>query len=152
MHRTTQWIIPFLDQDFEQDYKSEMLIGKLANYFTTIVIFISCLGLFGLVSFTAERKTKEIGIRKVLGANLSQVVALISREFMPLVFVALVVAAPIAWYLMNQWLEDFYYKISLEPWIFAGAAVASISIALVTVSYQAIKAGLTNPVDALRNE
>ncbi len=142
----------FLDDDFERDYKSEMLIGKLANYFTAIVIFISCLGLFGLVSFTAERKTKEIGIRKVLGANLAQLVGLITKEFMPLVTIALIVAVPIAWYLMKQWLQDFYYRISLEPWIFMVAGVISVAIAMGTISYQSIKAGLANPVDALKNE
>ena len=142
----------FLDDDFESDYKGEMLIGKLANYFSAVVILISCLGLFGLVSFTAERKTKEIGIRKVLGASLAQLVGLISRDFMPLVLIALVLAVPIAWYLMKQWLQDFYYRISLEPWIFAAAGMAMIIIALTTVSYRAVRAGLINPVDALRNE
>ena len=142
----------FLDDDFERDYKSEMLIGRLANYFTAVVIFISCLGLFGLVSFTAERKTKEIGIRKVLGANLNQLISLISKEFMPLVLIALVVAIPLAWYLMKQWLRDFYYKVSLEPWIFMAAGMAMMVIALLTVGYQAVKAGTANPIESLRNE
>lgn len=142
----------FLDEDFERDYKSEMLIGKLANYFTVVVIFISCLGLFGLVSFTAERKTREIGIRKVLGASVTQLVGLISRDFIPLVLIALVLAAPITWFLMDLWLHDFYYKIALEPWIFTTAAIAMVVIASITVSYQAIKAGMANPVDSLRSE
>ncbi len=142
----------FLDDDFEQVYKSELMIGKLANYFTVVVILISCLGLFGLAAFTAERKTKEIGIRKVLGASLTQVVSLISKDFMPLVIIALILASPVAWYLMDGWLEEFYYKVALKPWIFLVAGTVSIIIALVTVSYQAIRAGLANPVDALKNE
>jgi len=142
----------FLDDGFERVYKSEVLIGRLANYFTVIVIFISCLGLFGLATFTAERRTKEIGVRKVLGASVTQVVGLISRDFIILVILAMVLASPIAWYLMKGWLQNFYYRISLEPWIFAAAGMTSMGIALLTVSYQAIKAGLANPVDSLRNE
>ena len=142
----------FLDDDFERVYRSELRIGRLANYFTAVVIFISCLGLFGLVSFTSERRTKEIGIRKVLGASVNQVLGLISKEFLPLVLSALVVATPIAWFLMKHWLQGFYYRISLEPWIFAMAGAAAIIIAMTAVSYQAIKAALANPVDALRNE
>ncbi|GJM28954.1 MAG: ABC transporter permease [Cyclobacteriaceae bacterium] len=142
----------FLDDDFERVYKSELLIGRLANYFTVMVILISCLGLFGLASFTAERRAKEIGVRKVLGASLSQVVGLISKDFLPLVILALLLASPFAWYLMNGWLNDFYYKIDLKPWIFLAAGLVSVIIALLTVSYQAIKAGLANPVDALRSE
>ena len=142
----------FLDDDFERVYRSELRIGRLANYFTVVVIFISCLGLFGLVSFTSERRTKEIGIRKVLGASINQVLGLISKEFMPLVLSALVVATPIAWFLMQRWLQGFYYRISLEPWIFVVAGAMAIVIAMTAVSYQAIKAALANPVDALRNE
>jgi len=142
----------FLDDDFERVYKSEMLIGRLANYFTVIVILISCLGLFGLASFTAERRTKEIGVRKVLGASIPQVVGLISQDFLYLVVLAFFMASPVAWFLMKDWLGEFYYRIELELWIFMAAGVASLGIALLTVSYQAIKAGLANPVDSLRNE
>ena len=142
----------FLDDDFERVYRNEMLIGKLANYFTVIVILISCLGLFGLASFTAERRTKEIGIRKVLGATVLQILSLISKDFVLLVLVALIVASPVAWYLMNHWLADFYYKITLRPGLFFMAGLVSLLIALITVGFQAIKAGLANPVDSLRNE
>lgn len=142
----------FLDDDFERTYRNEILIGQLANYFTIIVIIISCLGLFGLASFTAERRTKEIGIRKVLGASVQQVVTIISKDFLILVGLAILLAIPVAWYLMDQWLSEFYYHIALRPWVFLLAGLAAIIIATITVSFQAIKAGLTNPVTALRSE
>ena len=117
-----------------------------------ITIFISCMGLFGLAMFSAERRTKEIGIRKVLGASVANITAMLSKDFLILVLIAFLVASPIAWYCMNQWLQGFAYRVSISWWIFALAGSAAILIALITVSFQAIKAALANPVKSLRTE
>ncbi|HEV7347765.1 ABC transporter permease [Telluribacter sp.] len=142
----------FLDQEFDKIYKSEMQIGQLANWFSGLAIFISCLGLFGLASFTVERRTKEIGVRKVLGASILSVFTLISREFVALVLIALLLAAYPAWYLMNDWLSKFAYQVEIGWWVFAGAGLLSVGVALLTVSFQSIKAALMNPVKSLRTE
>lgn len=117
-----------------------------------LAIFISCLGLFGLASFVAETRVKEIGIRKVLGASVAGISAMLSRDFIKLVLLALLLGSPIAWWAMNNWLDDFAYRIEVQWWIFALAGVLALLIAIVTVSSQAIKAAVVNPVDSLRNE
>ena len=142
----------FADQEFERQYKSETVIGQLARYFAFLAIFISCLGLFGLSAFTAEQRTKEMGIRKVLGASVTSLVSLLSKEFLKLVALAFVIAAPIAWYAVNQWLRNFEYKIAVGWWTFAVAGGLALVIALLTVSFQSVKAALTNPVKSLRSE
>ena len=117
-----------------------------------MAIFIACLGLFGLISFSVQQRTKEIGIRKVLGASVPQVVVLLSREFMILFGIAILVAWPVAWYFMDKWLQDFAYRIELGPGLFVLGAVLALIIALLTVSFQAVKAATTNPIEALRYE
>ncbi|MDO1445287.1 ABC transporter permease [Rhodocytophaga aerolata] len=142
----------FADEDFAAKYQAEERIGKLAAVFATLAIFISCLGLFGLASFTAEQRTKEIGIRKVLGASVLNVWGLLSREFVLLVCIAFLTAAPIAYYFLSGWLQNYTYRISLSWWIFALSGAGALLVTLLTVSFQAIKAALANPVKSLRNE
>ncbi len=142
----------FVDQDLQRQYGREQQIGSVFLSFSVLAILISCLGLFGLASFVAEQRTKEIGIRKVLGASIGQLVTLLSRDFLRLVLISLVIATPIAWYATHQWLTDFAYKIDISWWIFALAGLLAIAIALATVSFQAIKAALANPVKSLRSE
>ena len=122
------------------------------NFFAGIAILVSCLGLFGLAAYTAEQRTKEIGVRKVLGASVGNIVALLSKDFLKLVLVGIFIASPLAWYLMNGWLQGFAYKISIEWWVFALAGLLAVGIALLTVSFQSVKAALTNPVKSLRTE
>ncbi len=142
----------FLDDNFDRLYKNHDRLANLSGIFTAFAILISCLGLFGLAAFTAERRTKEIGIRKVLGASVSGIVALLSGDFLKLVAVAFVAAVPVAWYAVHQWLQDFAYKTSLNWWLFAAAGGLAGVIALCTVIFQATKAALANPVDSLRSE
>lgn len=142
----------FMDNSFSSMYEAEQQIGSIALTFALLAIFISCLGLFGLASFTAEQRTKEIGIRKVLGANTPQIVQLLSKDFLRLVLVALVIATPIAWYSMQQWLQDFAYRIEINWWVFVLAGFAAVLIAILSVSFQSVRAALANPVDSLRGE
>lgn len=142
----------FMDDSFEAMYQSEQRAGKIALIFSTLAIVIACLGLFGLATFIAEQRTKEIGIRKVLGANVSGIVRLLSRNFVWLVIIAFVIATPVAWWVMNKWLQDFAYRIQLSWWIFLVAGLAALLIALFTVSFQAFKAAIANPVKNLRTE
>ena len=142
----------FLDQDFQRNYEKEQLTSGVVASFTAITILIACLGLFGLSAFSAEQKTKEIGIRKVLGASVTDISALLSKEFIGLVLIGVSLASPIAWLVMNKWLENFAYKISISWSVFALAGLIAIVIALITMSFQAVRAGLTNPVMSLRNE
>jgi len=142
----------FFDQQYAALYESEVRIGSLAKYFGIMAVLISCLGLLGLAAHTAEQRTKEIGIRKVLGASISGVVALLSKDFIGLILIAIFIATPIAWYVADRWLQEFAYKITLKWWMFVGAGGIAIVIALITVSGQAVRAALANPVDALRNE
>jgi len=142
----------FLDDQLDQAYRFESQLGKIVGYFAALAIFIACLGLFGMASFAAEQRTKEIGIRKVLGASVPGVIALLSRDFTKLVLFGFLLAAPLAYLAMNRWLDDFAYRISLGPGVFLFAGLAAFMIALLTVSYQSIKAALTNPVEALRYE
>jgi putative ABC transport system permease protein len=142
----------FYDETLEAMYKEERNLSKLINLATTIAIVISCLGLFGLATLTAFQRTKEIGIRKVLGASVTGIVRLLSSEFVKLVLIALVIASPLAWWAMSKWLEDFAYRVSIEWWMFGLTGLAAITVALLTVSIQAIKAALANPVKSLRSE
>lgn len=142
----------FVDEEFDRKFANEELIGNLANTFALLAIIISCLGLFGLSAFAAERRTKEIGIRKVLGASVGHLVALLSQEFIKLVLIAMVFAAPLAWYVMKQWLQNFTYQVEIYWWMFALAGLLAILVAQLTVSWQSTKAALANPVDSLRNE
>ncbi len=142
----------FLDLDFQKNYEAESMQASLINYFTIIAIIISCLGLFGLVTFSAEQRTKEIGIRKVLGANVAGLVALISKDFLKLVGIAVIVASPVAWYAMNKWLENFAYRTTIGWEVVALTTVLAIMIAFATISFQAVKAALANPVKNLRTE
>jgi len=142
----------FADKDFEAMFSSETLIGKLAGVFAVLAIFISCLGLFGLAAYTAERRTKEIGIRKVLGASVAGLTGLLAKEFLQLVTVSCIIAFPVAWWFMNSWLQGYAYRTTIQWWMFALAGSLSLLIALITVSFQAIKAAVANPVKSLRTE
>ena len=142
----------FLDKSFEEQYVSDQRAGTLFNVFAGIAIFISCLGLFGLATYTAQVKTKEIGIRKTLGASVGSIVKLISKDFLKLVIMAIIIAMPIAWYAINKWLQDFEYRTNISWWVFVIAGMIAVLIALITVSFQAIKAALANPVKSLRTE
>ncbi|HVU96939.1 MAG TPA: ABC transporter permease [Puia sp.] len=142
----------FVDEEYQKMYNSELMISKLSVLFATLAIIISCLGLLGLVLFAAEQRTREIGIRKVLGATLPQIVTLFSVDFLGLVGLAFLIAVPVAWFFMNSWLHDFAYRIALSAWIFAGAGAAVAVVAMLTVSYQAVRAAMANPVNSLRSE
>jgi len=142
----------FMDEAFNQLYHSDQVIGKVFSVFTGLSLAVACLGLLGLIMFTAERRAKEIGIRKVLGASVQSVVTMLSKDLLKLIIIASFIAFPIAWYAMNKWLQDFAYPTAVSWWIFALAGLVTISIALLTVSTQAIKAALTNPVKSLRSE
>ncbi|MBC6989061.1 ABC transporter permease [Hymenobacter sp. BT491] len=142
----------FLDENFIKMYKAEDKLKSLLWVFTGIAVFVGCLGLFGLATYAAERRKKEIGIRKVLGADTSTIVALLSKEFLKLVMVAAIIAFPVAWLVMRKWLEDFAYRINIPLWVFLAAGVAAVTVAFLTISYQAIKAATTNPIKNLRTE
>ncbi len=142
----------FYDDVIAELYRKERQTSTLIGTATGITIFISCLGLFGLATLTASQRTKEIGIRKVLGASVSGIVALLSKDFVKLVLIAIAIASPIAWWAMNKWLEDFAYRIEIHWWMFAVAGLVAVAIALLTVSWQAVRAALANPVDSLRDE
>jgi hypothetical protein len=142
----------FSDLEFAKLYKSEQLVSKLSDYFAFLAIFISCLGLFGLATFAVGQRTKEIGVRKVLGASAPNILALLSGNFLKPVFIAILIASPIAWYVMNKWLENFAYKITIGWKVFAIAGLVTVGIALFTISFQAIKAAIANPVKSLRSE
>jgi putative ABC transport system permease protein len=142
----------FSDDAYAYLYKSEQIVSKLSNYFALLAIFISCLGLFGLAAFSASQRTKEIGVRKVLGASVSNIISLLLNGFLKPVVIAIIIAIPVSQYFMQHWLNGFAYKIDLEWWVFALAGLVAIAIALLTVSYQAVRAALANPVKNLRTE
>jgi len=142
----------FVNAELDQQYRAEQRTGQIMRSFAIMAIFVSCLGLFGLATFTAEQRTKEIGIRKVLGASVTSLVALLSGDFLKLVAIAIVLASPLAWWGVQQWLQQFAYRIDIEVWVFALAGGLAIGIALLTVSFQAIRAALANPVRSLRSE
>jgi putative ABC transport system permease protein len=142
----------FLDESFDQLYRADVKTSKLMEVFTSIAIILSCLGLFGLAAFAAEQRTKEIGIRKVLGADIKNILALLSRDFVKLVAVALLIASPIAAWAMNKWLQDFAYRIEIRWWMFFMAGGISLLIALLSISFHSIKAAITTPLKTLRSE
>jgi putative ABC transport system permease protein len=142
----------FVDQDFEKLYSSEDRFQRVFLYFGLLAIIISCLGLLGLAAYSTIQRTKEIGIRKVLGANVATIVRLLSREFLRLVIIALLIASPIAWFAMHSWLECFAYRTIIAWWVFPLAASAAILITFLTVGFHSIKAAVANPVKSLRSE
>ncbi|MCF2446867.1 ABC transporter permease [Dyadobacter sp. CY345] len=142
----------FLDDSFNDLYKTEQQTGLLFNIFAGIAIFISCLGLFGLAAYTAQTRTREIGVRKVLGSSVVGIVELLAKDFIKLVLIGVVIAVPIAWYAMSKWLQDFAYRVEIQWWIFAVSGFLALAVALLTVSFQSIKAALMNPVKSLRSE
>jgi putative ABC transport system permease protein len=142
----------FADEEYGRKFAAEKQVGQLAGFFAALAIFISCLGIFGLASFVAEQRTREIGVRKVLGAGILTLWSLLSKEFVWLVLIAFIIAAPLAWYFMNEWLQQYEYRTQITWWMFGAAGVAALLITLITVSYQAIKAALMSPVKALKSE
>jgi putative ABC transport system permease protein len=142
----------FLDKDLEKQYRQEATLRKISNSFTLLAIIISCLGLFGLAMFTAQQRIKEIGVRKVLGASVTGIITMLSKDFLKLVLLSIIIASPIAWWAMNKWLSEFTYKLPLSWWTFVLAGAMAIIIAFITVSFQAIKAAIANPVRSLRSE
>ncbi len=151
-HSEEPFAYEFMDELYNKTYAAEQKTGRILNIFAVLTILVACLGLFGLATYTAEQRTKEIGIRKVLGASITQVSTMLSKEFIKLVLIACFIAFPLSWFVMNEWLQDFAYRISISWYVFAIAAVAALVIALLTVSFQAIKAALANPVKSLRME
>lgn len=142
----------FLDEQIREFYENEQRTSVMLTIFTSLAIFIGCLGLFGLTVFMANQKTKEIGVRKVLGASVESILFLFSREFVKLIFIGFCVAAPIAWYFSNEYLDQFAYKVSVGPSVFLIGLTVTFTIALVTVAYRSIRAAMTNPVNSLRSE
>src|SRR3984957_11471627 len=142
----------FVDEDYAQKFDEEKRTGTLAGVFAGLTVFISCLGLFGLATYTAENRVKEIGVRKVLGASVTGIATLLSKDFLQLVLLSFLFAAPVAWLAMYKWLQGYPYRVTIQWWVFVLAAVLSVGIAVVTVSYQAIKAALANPARSLRSE
>jgi putative ABC transport system permease protein len=142
----------FLNERYNKLYESEQQQGSLFSIFSAIAIFIACLGLFGLSAFAITQRIKEIGIRKVLGATTGSIVTLLSTDFLKLVIIASVIAFPVAWYVMNTWLQDFAYRINIPWWAFVLAGILAVCITLFTISFQAIKAAMANPVKSLRSE
>ncbi len=141
-----------MDDLFNKTYSTEQKTSNILNLFSMLTIFVACLGLFGLATYTAEQRTKEIGIRKVLGASVTQVTQMLSKEFLKLVLIASLIAFPVAWWGMHKWLQSFAYRIDISWWVFLVAGLAALLIALITVSFQAIKAAIANPVESLRAE
>ncbi len=142
----------FMNESFDEMYRAEQRIGQISLIFAGLTVLIACLGLFGLITYIAEQRTKEIGVRKVLGASIWSIVQLLSKDFLKLVCLAFVIASPLAYYAMNTWLKDFAFKTNISPWVFVIAGIITLLIALLTVSYQAIKAALMNPVKSLKTE
>jgi ABC-type antimicrobial peptide transport system permease subunit len=142
----------FTDDEYAKKFSDEERIGNLSLFFAVLAIFISCLGLFGLASFVAEQRTKEIGVRKVLGATIMNIWQMLSKDFVLLVVISCLIAVPLAWYYLHQWLQKYEYKTDISWWIFAAAGFGALAITLLTVSFQAIKAAIANPVKSLRSE
>lgn len=142
----------FFDESFARLFENDRQFSSLITNFTWLAILIACLGLFGLAAFTGDQKTKEIGVRKILGANVSNIMYMLSKDFAVLVILASLLAIPIAYYIMNMWLEDFVYRTELNPLIFIGSAFAALFIAILTISFHTFRAANLNPVDTLRNE
>ena len=141
-----------MNQHFDRQYKSDILFGKVFGFFAMLAILVACLGLLGLSSYNVLQRTKEIGVRKVLGANISSIVVLLSKDFLKLVVISSLIAFPLAWFAMDYWLQDFASRIEIKWWVFVLAGFSALIIALVTVSFQSIKAALMNPVKSLKTE
>lgn len=146
------FLYSFLDDNFNRQYRSDIMFKRLFTTFSCLAIFIACLGLLGLATYTAEQRTKEIGIRKVLGADIHNIVGLLSKDFILLVIISIFIATPVSWYAMQRWLEGFAYRMEISPWVFVLAGFIALTIAVLTVSYQAIKSAVMNPVSSLRSE
>ena len=146
------FLYSFLDDSFNQQYQADIQFGKIFSVFAGLAISIACLGLFGLTTYTTEQKTKEIGIRKVLGASVVSIVSLLSKDYVKLFLIAIAIATPASWYIMNDWLNGFAYKVEMGPEVFMAAALICLLIALITISWQSVKAALQNPVESLKNE
>jgi putative ABC transport system permease protein len=142
----------FADESYALKFREARQIGTLAALFAALTIFISCLGLFGLATYMAENRIKEVGVRKVLGASVFTITTLLSKDFLKLVIISLAIASPIAWWAMSTWLERYSYRVSIGWWVFVLTGILSVAIALITVSYQSIKAAIANPVKSLRTE
>jgi ABC-type antimicrobial peptide transport system permease subunit len=142
----------FVDKDFEQKFRAQQFVGSLATIFGCLAIFISCLGVFGLASFMAEQRKKEIGLRKVLGASVTGITTLLSKDFLLLVAISCLIAFPVAAWIMHDWLQSYEYRVNLSWWIFVIAGISALLITLLTVSFQATKAAMANPVNSLRSE
>ncbi|HEX4374741.1 MAG TPA: FtsX-like permease family protein, partial [Puia sp.] len=142
----------FVDEDYAKKFGNEQRIGKLASAFAALAIFISCLGLFGMASFVAEQRIKEIGVRKVLGASVLDLWQLLSKDFVMLIIISLLIATPVGYYFMHNWLLNYQYRTEISWWIFAASAIGAFAITILTVSFQAIKAAVANPVKSLRTE
>ena len=142
----------FLDESFSAQYEADQHFGQLFTFFSYLAICIACLGLFGLSTFMAQQRVKEIGVRKVLGSSISGIVLLLSKDFIKLILIAIVIAIPLCWWAMNQWLQGFAYRITIGPVVFIEAGMISLAIALLTMAWQSVKAAMSNPVNSLRNE
>jgi len=150
--RETPFSYTFMDDAFNEQYKAEDRLASIFSIFTLITLLLASMGLFGLAAFTIEQCTKEIGVRKILGASLSAIATLLSTDFLKLVLLAIIIASPIAWWAMHNWLQDFAYRITIQWWMFASAGLLAVLIAIITISYHAIKAAIANPVNSLRSE
>lgn len=146
------FLYSFLDADFNKQYESDFRFRQIFTTFSVLAILIACLGLLGLATYTAEQRTKEIGIRKVLGANIGSIVGLLSKDFIKLVLIAILVATPVAWFAMNKWLEGFAYQVPVHWWVFLISGALAVVVALVTISFQSVKAAMMNPVKSLKSE
>ena len=142
----------FLNDIFQADYIQDQREQQMIGIFTALAIFISCLGLLGLITYTVTQKAREIGIRKVIGASVSSIVLLFYKQYFKLVIIANIIALPLGWYFMNSWLHDFPYKVNISWWIFASSLSAGVIIAFITIAFKTIKAATVNPVESLRNE
>jgi ABC-type antimicrobial peptide transport system permease subunit len=142
----------FVDQEFQKKFLTEELISKLTNIFSALAIFICCLGLAGLASFTIEKRFREMGVRKVLGASIQQLLMLISKEFLKLVFIAFLIAVPLAWWFMNNWLNKYTYRINISIWMFGIVGIVVLLLTLAVVSLNTMKAAISNPIKSLRTE
>ena len=150
--RISEFAYSFMEEDFDGLYRAEQRVGKIFLSFSTLAILIACLGLFGLVAYAAEQRTREIGIRKVLGAGISTIVRMLSRDFIKLVLLAIMIASPFVWLAMNKWLQGFAYRIDISLWVFIIAGLIALLIAVLTLSFQTIRAAIANPAESLKTE
>ena len=151
-HPATPFEYSFIDDELAYKFAFEERIGKLAGFFAILAVLISCLGLLGLTSYVAEQRTREVGVRKVLGASVSNLWSMLSQDFVVLVLIACLIAVPVAWYFLDSWLQYYDYRVEIEWWVFVAATTGALLITLLTVSYQALKAALMNPVKSIRTE